>query len=659
MKRPDRPGTPESRPVPRPPDSALWLASVMEHAPIVLFALDPAGVFTLSEGRGLEALGLRPGAVVGRSVFDVYRDEPALLDHVRRALEGWEFSAVVHAAGRVYQTRYRPLSGPGGEPAGCIGVATDITERARSEADLAASEAALRATVARLEATLDATADGILALDSAGHIVGWNRRFVEITGVPEDVLAARDMGRLSAHVMALLRDPEGFACEALDLAQRPDAVRFGTFETRDGRVFERRSIPMRIGGETAGRVYSYRDVTERRRAEERLRTREEELRRAQRMDAMGRLAGGVAHDFNNVLTAILGHIELLIEAAGTSGEVYQNALEIRAAAQRASHLTGRLLAFGRRETPANDVVDLRALADGMQPMLRAALGSAIALELVHRDPEVLVRGDRDALEQALLNLAVNARDAMPAGGPLRVETALAELDAADAELHPPLAAGPHAVLRVRDAGTGMDEETRSRMFEPFFTTKARGQGLGLGLATVYATVAHAGGHIEVRTAPGQGTLVALWFPAVVAGEAGVASGGAPAEPPCGDETLLLAEDDDVVRALLERLLTGLGYRVVAAADATAAVAADAALARAPDLLITDIVMPGRGGLDLALELRARHPGLPVLCVSGHTREEVLLRIAAEPGMAFMQKPFTPTALAQRVRELLDARAGQG
>jgi CheY-like chemotaxis protein len=324
-------------------------------------------------------------------------------------------------------------------------------------------------------------------------------------------------------------------------------------------------------------------------------------------------------------------------------------------------LTRQLLAFGRRDRPMIERFDLGAMLDEVHPMVRAAVGGAVALSVRRGDEPLPVRADRAHLEQALLSLAVNARDAMPEGGSLDVDLDLVTLDEEAASGRAGLEAGPHARLRVRDTGVGMGDEVRARLFEPFFTTKPRDRGSGLGLAMVYTTITQARGHIEVRSAPGQGTTFTILLPLARAGEPEPAAESREGEPsPAamtgGSETLLLVEDEELVRALLSRLLAGLGYDVRAAGSGAEALEVAAALGRAPDLLVTDVVMPGMNGVDLAAALRRRHPGLQALFISGHADEATRARIAAEPGTEFLLKPFVPAVLARSVRRLLDVRA---
>jgi signal transduction histidine kinase len=411
---------------------------------------------------------------------------------------------------------------------------------------------------------------------------------------------------------------------------------------------ERRSFSLTLGALGPDRVLAHaEDTTERRRLEE-------QLRQVQKMDAVGRLAGGVAHDFNNLLTVITSYSELALLGMGDDDPHRGDVVAIRDAAFRAASLTRQLLTFSRRQVVRPAALDLNAVVDGIAPMLRRLIGAEVEIVRKAARPLGRVSADRGQVEQVLINLAVNARDAMPGGGTLTLTTADVELDEQYAALHPPASAGAHVMLAVSDTGHGMDETVRARVFEPFFTTKEVGQGTGLGLSTVYGIVRQSGGHIAIYSEPGHGTTVKVYLPRVTAAEA------APAELPAaapalvgGAETVLLVEDDEAVRELARGVLARSGYAVVEARDGRDAVrVAGEALGRV-DLLVTDVVMPGLGGRALFAELAARRPGLRVLYMSGYTDDDVLRRGLLDPGMAFLEKPFTATGLARAVRAVLD------
>jgi signal transduction histidine kinase/ActR/RegA family two-component response regulator len=386
---------------------------------------------------------------------------------------------------------------------------------------------------------------------------------------------------------------------------------------------------------------------------------EEQLRHSQKMEAVGRLAGGVAHDFNNLLTVIGGHAELLLmrlpkEAAAARAEIE----EIRRAAERAVGLTRQLLAFGRKQILEPRVLDLNAVVGDMERMLRRLIGEDVELVTSLAPGLGRVRADPGQVEQVIMNLAVNARDAMPRGGRLTIETAELDVDQELARHHVDFVPGRYVMLAVTDTGVGMDRADQAHIFEPFFTTKGPGQGTGLGLATVYGIVKQSGGHVWFYSEPGRGTCFKIYFPAVWEAAADLAPppGSGRSE---GHETILLVEDEPAVRVLAREVLSLNGYRVLAAAGADEAhrlCAGRGDEADAIDLLITDVVMPGTSGRELAEALLAQRPGLRVLYISGYTADAIVRHGILHESLPFLSKPFSPQALTRKVREVLDGSA---
>ena len=401
------------------------------------------------------------------------------------------------------------------------------------------------------------------------------------------------------------------------------------------------------------RLVVVNDVTERRRTERALLQSQEQLRQAQKMEAVGSLAGGIAHDFNNLLTAILGYCDLALEGIPADSTASEDVAEVRRAAQRAAELTHQLLAFSRRQVLKPRVFSLAAALEQTEKILRRLISENIALEISVCEQQPLVCADPTQVEQVILNLAVNARDAMPRGGRLRLSAGSVTFDTPHATAGTTLPAGTYAMLAVSDTGTGIVPEIRDRLFEPFFTTKPRGQGTGLGLATVYGIMQQSGGGIEVASVPGNGTTFVLYFP--------LAGAEMSAEPaivsrrdanPRGEGTILLAEDDEAVRAIARETLERAGYRVLAAADGSAALALASAHDGTIDLLVTDVIMPGMNGRELAAALGRRRPGIRVLFASGYTDNVLEGQDALAPGVTLLDKPFTPSDLAAKVREML-------
>jgi signal transduction histidine kinase len=377
-----------------------------------------------------------------------------------------------------------------------------------------------------------------------------------------------------------------------------------------------------------------------------------QLFHAQKMDAIGRLAGGVAHDFNNVLTAILGSAELLLLDTSADAPGREEVGIIRDAASRAQHLIRQLLAFSSRQVLQPAVVDLNALVRDVGRMLRRLIGEDVTLTTEPAPDLGAVRVDPAQIEQVLVNLVVNARDAMPDGGRLTIRTANVDAPSAESGDLPP---GRHVRLEVSDTGIGMDQKTLGRVFEPFFTTKAHGKGTGLGLAMVYGIVRQSGGRIGVESTPGAGTTFRIDLPRVDA-PIDDAPGAPPVATPLqatGAETVLVAEDEQMVRVLIRKVLEQAGYTVLLAASGEEALHLAERYDGPIHLLVSDVVMPGMNGRELMRRLVGRRPAVKVLYLSGYSDEAVERHGVLDPGTAFMQKPFTPAALARRVREVLD------
>jgi PAS domain S-box-containing protein len=389
------------------------------------------------------------------------------------------------------------------------------------------------------------------------------------------------------------------------------------------------------------------DVTERRRLEE-------QLRQAQKMEAVGQLAGGIAHDFNNLLTAIVGYATLLNRALPADTDAREDVQEIIGAARRAGNLTHQLLAFSRKQVLRPTVLDVNVVVRDMERILQRVIGEHITL-LTSLEPDLAwVKADASQLEQVIMNLAVNARDAMPAGGRITIETANVPLDAELAQAHPEAVAGMHVLVAVGDTGQGMTADVLAHLFEPFFTTKEVGKGTGLGLATVYGIVRQSGGFIAVDSQPDCGSRFRLYFPCAETA-APAATDALPEPATAGTGTVLLVEDEPGVRHLARDVLSRYGYRVIEAADGGEALRLAEGHAGTIDLLLTDVVMPGMSGAELAQRFRELRPGVRVLYASGYADEAVVSHGARHDGVPFLQKPFEPDDLVRRVREVLDSK----
>ena len=522
---------------------------------------------------------------------------------------------------------------------GSASVGEDITERAQAETDRA-----------RLLAAVEQSTDGVLLVDPAATIVYANEAFERLSGyrrqelLGETTAVLDGSGPISVPREAWLRIDEGHPW-------------FGNVEARakDGHPFETEwaIAPVRdTGGALIGHVAIVRD----RSAERAL---EDQLRQAQKMEAVGQLAGGIAHDFNNLLTAIRGYSELAQRHLAAEDVQDRADLEqVVRAADEGEELTRQLLAFSRRQVLLPRILDPAEVIAGVTPMLGRLLGEHIDF-VTHADPGLWrIKVDPGQLEQVIINLAVNARDAMPEGGKLTIETANVELDAGYALVHPGVAPGPYVLLAVTDTGTGMDAQTQAHIFEPFFTTKEPGRGTGMGLATVYGIVKQSGGSIYLYSELGRGTTFKIYFPRTADGEQEAdVSQAAPAPiEVAGSETVLLVEDDAAVRAFARRSLEERGYTVIEAGNGDEALMLAAGNAAAIELLVTDVTMPGMQGNHLAARLTHVLPAVRVLYVSGFAEDSVIHQGVARKGTAFLPKPFSAEALARAVRRTLDNRA---
>ncbi|MEA2310702.1 MAG: hypothetical protein QOE28_670 [Solirubrobacteraceae bacterium] len=444
-----------------------------------------------------------------------------------------------------------------------------------------------------------------------------------------------------------IRPPEEVEAMLASLSrQQPGSPIPATWHHRraDGSVIDVEITAGRITfeGRDAALVLSH-DVTHRRQLEER-------VKEAERMEAVGRLAGGVAHDFNNLLTVISGYASVLRAQIGDSEELS----EIEHAAEQASALTRQLLAFSRRQVLHPRVLDLNEIVAGMEAMLGRIIGDDVDVTVSLTPGQAVVEADRAQLERVVLNLAANARDAMPHGGRLTIATAEVELDEDAVAAHGEGRPGVHVVLAVSDTGVGMSEEVRKYLFEPFYTTKSSGAGTGLGLATVFGVVKQSGGQIYVYSEEGRGTTFKIYFPAADPGRA--IHFGSAADPYAerGTETVVVVEDDESVRELVRLMLSNRGYDVLPALDGEEAARLCAEHPGGVQLLLTDVVMPEVNGRVLAERLGALFPGLRILFMSGYSDEAVVRHGIIRPGTAFIEKPFSEAALARKVREVLDA-----
>lgn len=657
-----------------------WFRTLIGNLSDIVALIDADGILLFVNPRLETALGYRPSDVVGRNIFefinpeDVPRAAAEYAQTIQREGEGvpsvlrlrdaqgtWvpfeiiannqlkdpDIGGVIFTARDV---RYRE------ELQEAIRSANvDLTEPMEQRTtELAKRNAALRIenevrlqtekrlqqAVSLLNATLDATADGILVVSSEGIVSSCNARFLEMWGIG----CAQAIGNADAKLLATaapqVENSEEFVAKIKELYSRPEATSFDVIHLKDGRVFERYSQPQRIADHVAGRVWSFRDVTQARHLED-------ELRQSQKMEAVGRLAGGVAHDFNNLLMLMSGYLDQLIRDSSLAETHRKVAEQIHATARRGAALTRQLLAFSRKDQTTPRVADLNTIVLEMEGMLHRLLSDVVNLELALSPEPLHVFLDVNQVELIILNLALNAQDAMSAGGTISIRTGSEALLAGEDGTEKALRT--YAVLQVTDTGHGMSQEVQSHIFEPFFTTKEPGKGTGLGLATIYGIVRRAEGQIRIASRPGQGTSFFVYLP-----QTEVAPGSKPAAPlevppESGNETILLAEDEAGIRAMTRAYLEGLGYRVLEAANGNDAINLATEYLAEIDLMVTDVLMPGMRGDSAFREIRRNRPGIQGLFMSGYNDGTI------DNSVEVLEKPFEFPELGRRVRGILDRR----
>jgi PAS domain S-box-containing protein len=518
-------------------------------------------------------------------------------------------------------------------------IARDISDRKRVEEQL-------RFQKVLLECQTEAAPDGIIVVAQDGAWLSFNRRFVEMWKMPAGIAASRDIEAALSWIQDNLADSSPLGDLARDSVVEAGEVR-REIVLNDGRIFEHYGSPI-LGpdGVRYGRVVFHRDITERKKLED-------QFRQSQKMEAIGRLAGGVAHDFNNLLTAIIGYSQLLLTDLKRDSVCFRMAEEITRAGERAAALTGQLLAFSRRQVLQPRVLNLNSVVGEIHKMLRRLIGEDIELVTI-LDPDLgLAKADPAQLEQVIMNLAVNARDAMPDGGTLTLTTSSVFLNQPLPAAGDLIPEGAYVTVRVADSGFGMDEAILAKIFEPFYTTKEMGRGTGLGLSTVYGIVRQSDGYIRVRSEVGAGTEFELYLPRVSGAESEIRRADDSSEMPGGTETVLLVEDEPIVRRLAAGVLRERGYTVIEAANGEEAIRlANETTTSQISLLVTDVVMPRLGGRELASRLARSNQNMRVLFISGYTEDPAFQR-GSVTGAAFLSKPFSPKELAEKVREVLE------
>jgi len=551
---------------------------------------------------------------------------------------------------RTIVTKKRLYVGPSGQEY-IVAIGRDVTAHKQIDE-------ALKREKDKVQQYLDIAGVILLVIDEEQRVTMINRKGCEILGCPEEEILGKNWFEsflpegTKKKVRSFFKKLLQGELDSLEYVESPVLTKDG-----DVRLIAWHNTILRNGeGKATGTLSSGEDITEKRRAEMELHEKGELLRQSQKLEAVGRLAGGIAHDFNNLLTAIIGFAELLRMSETLDAGQVLNIDEIRRAADRAANLTQQLLAFSRKQVLKPKVLNLNKLVAGIEKMLGRIIGENVQL-ITNLDAKLgLVKADPGQIEQVVMNLVVNARDSMPAGGLITVETKNLRLDEKYSSGRSGVVPGDYVRVAISDTGLGMDRATLDRIFEPFFTTKPKGKGTGLGLSTVYGIVKQSGGNIWVYSEEGKGTTFKIYLPRIEVNAEGGAGLTRTPVPEGGSELVLVVEDEDLVRKLICDSLKSFGYTALEAPSGGQAIEAwSGGNHPAPRLLITDVVMPEMSGKELADRLTAAHPEMKVLFISGYTENSIVHHGVLDRGIHFLEKPFSPQALAMKVREMLDTR----
>jgi len=627
---------------------------IFENAKDAIYVHDLNGRYTLVNPAAEELSGYSRDEILQLSVFDMASPEHVelicnslkqkLTDH---APTTYEIEAIRKDGTRVPVEVSSRLIYRGGRPIGVQGSVRDISERRRAEEVVRASEQRFRDLVENAN-------DIIFTCDMLGNITSLNRAGERVTGyTAEEALKMNFAQAVSPDDIAKVR-------HMLSRKRAADVATVYDLEliTKSGgrAAVEISSRAILKDGEAVGVQGIARDITDRQRMENDLRASQAQLQQSQRLEAVGQLAGGVAHDFNNLLTAIIGYSDFALRKMRANNPIRRDIEEIKKAANRAATLTRQLLAFSRKQILKPEVLDLNLVVGDMHKLLERLIGEDIDLVTTLGSDTDPVKADRGQLEQIIMNLVVNARDAMPFGGSVTIETANVVFDEAYTSEHVPVKPGKYAMLAVSDSGLGMDANTQLHIFEPFFTTKELGKGTGLGLSTVYGIVKQSGGFIWVYSELNVGTTFKIYLPSLTELHFDQELTSIDTPERTEASTVLLVEDDPLVRNVALRALESAGYKVLESGNGHGALAMAHSCDDEIDLLITDVVMPLMGGRELAQELSALHPKTSILFMSGYTDDAVVRHGIMDKDIEYLQKPFTAESLVRRVGEVLrDAR----
>ena len=644
--------------------------SIAEEAPgsycVVLVRAAEADSATLGAAPGLPAsIADQLNGVPISNLFH-FVDGPAMADVSRLPPVPWVGAAAAHGFQSIVTVPVRSKSGSDlGLMMLWYRTAGAPSQLARSLLEVGASLAAvavernrtvraLRERDTRFQSVFTLQPDAVFTLDREAEVLAANPAAEQLLGEVSDDLARLPFTDLipepdhAAFLVQFQRALNGYPQRFTMALQQPGRARIDADATL---------VPLVSEGGIGGVYLMAKDITGQMAAADRLANSRKQLRQSSKMEAVGRLAGGVAHDFNNLLTAIRGYTELLLDNPAMPGTARDDLGEIARAVSRATSLTRQLLTFSRQQVIQLRLVDLNLIVDECRGLLSRLVRAETTVVVLPSTEPYWVEADPIQLHQVIINLAVNAHDAMPGGGSLTIETSRFQPGADPETALIPLEPGDYITLTVRDTGRGMDAETQARVFEPFFTTKPPGHGTGLGLSTVYGIVEQAGGRVGFRSAPDQGTTFVVYLPARPAPEGAPEqpNGGGPAPVLTGTETILVAEDEDSVRGMVRKILTAAGYNVLEARHGADAILVSREYPARIDLLLTDVVMPEMNGLRLAEVFRAERPAVPVIFMSGYTRDEVDRKGLTEPGVNLIQKPFTVGELGMVIRTTLDRK----
>lgn len=631
-------------------DSHELFSLFLRHSPIYAFIKEvdakESRVLHVSDNFQ-EMVGIKADQMIGKTMAEIFPADFAAkitTDDWAVASGGKILKIDEDLGDRNYTTVKFPIVQ--GDKTLLAGYTIDITDRKRTLAMLANSNALTTAV-------LESTSEAILVVTTEGTIVRWNQRFIDLWKISPELLQAGMREPVLQHVTSQIRDPQGFYDKVMELYAHPERQTEDLLETVDGRFIERYSQPLWLEGQITARFWSFRDVTARRLAEQEKIHLEARLRQAEKMESVGQLAGGVAHDFNNMLGVILGHTELAMGKLDISQPLHEDLEEIRKAATRSADITRQLLAFARKQTVTPKVINLNHTIEGMLKMLRRLIGENIELQWQPGAELWPVRIDPSQIDQILANLCVNSRGAIADFGTITVSTANHLLATREGVASDDLPPGEYVRLTVSDDGCGMDQHTLAHIFEPFFTTKGVGEGTGLGLATVYGAIKQNGGTIIANSVPGMGSTFTIFLPRHF-GEPPLATqvSPTPRQAPAKLATLLVVEDEPAVLAMTATMLDSLGYQVLQAVTPEEALSL-ATPDQAIDLLITDMMMPMMNGRELAQLLQSRLPKLRCLYLSGYPADIIGEKGNFPEHLHFLQKPFTLAALAEKVRQALD------